>query len=96
MQTGKLFDVKVRVQRTDGTWIWTHARSVRTHKTGGIKFASGLLSDITEQTRAQEALLQSEQKYRLLFERNMAGVFRCVQAGHFLDCNDAARKNSGI
>ena len=93
--TGKLFDVKVRVLRADGLWIWTHARSVRTHTTGGIKFASGLLSDITEQTRAQEALLQSERKYRLLFERNMAGVFRCAQAGPFLDCNDAAARILG-
>ena len=92
---GKPFDVKVRVLRADGMWIWTHARSVRTHTTGGIKFASGLLSDITEQTRAQEALLQSEGKYRLLFERNMAGVFRCVQAGPFLDCNDAAARILG-
>ena len=93
--TGELFDVRVRVQRTDGVWIWMHARSVRTHTTGGIKFASGLLTDITEQTRAQEALLQSERKYRLLFERNMAGVFRCAQAGPFLDCNDAAAKILG-
>jgi PAS domain S-box-containing protein len=93
--TGEPFDVKVRMQRVDGTWIWAHSRSVGTHETGGVKFASGLLSDITEQTRAQEALSQSEQRYRLLFERNMAGVFRCAQAGAFLDCNDAGARILG-
>lgn len=31
----------------------------------------------------------SEQRYRLLFERNIAGVFRTTLDGRFLDCNDA-------
>jgi PAS domain S-box-containing protein len=92
---GRPFDVKVRLQRSDGVWIWAHSRSVATHVANGLKLASGLLSDITEQTRAQEALQQSEQKYRLLFERNMAGVFRCCQSGNFIDCNDAAAKILG-
>lgn len=94
-ETGRPFDVKVRLQRLDGVWIWAHSRSVATHVASGLKVASGLLSDITEQTRAQEALQQSEQKYRLLFERNMAGVFRCCQSGNFIDCNDAAAKILG-
>jgi PAS domain S-box-containing protein len=93
--TGTIFDVKVRIQHANGTWIWMHARSVGTHETDGLKYASGLLSDITEQTRAQEALSQSEQRYRLLFERNLAGVFRCSQTGAFLDCNDAGARILG-
>jgi two-component system, sensor histidine kinase and response regulator len=93
--TGTIFDVKVRIQHANGTWIWMHARSVGTHETDGLKYASGLLSDITEQTRAQEALSQSEQRYRMLFERNMAGVFRSSQTGNFLDCNDAAARILG-
>ena len=31
----------------------------------------------------------SEQRYRMLFERNIAGVFRTTRDGHILDCNDA-------
>jgi PAS domain S-box-containing protein len=93
--TGELFDVKVRMQRADGEWIWTHSRAMATHETDGLKYASGLLSDITEQTRAQEALSQSEQRYRLLFERNLAGVFRCSPTGDVLDCNDAAARTLG-
>jgi PAS domain S-box-containing protein len=93
--TGEPFDVRVRLQRADGSWIWGHSRSVATHETAGLRYASGLLSDVTEQTRAQEALLQSEQRFRMLFERNLAGVFRCLQEGNFLDCNDAAAKILG-
>jgi PAS domain S-box-containing protein len=93
--TGELFDVKIRMQRADGEWIWAHSRAMATHETDGMRYASGLLSDITEQTRAQEALSQSEQRYRLLFERNMAGVFRCSPTGVFLDCNDAGARILG-
>jgi len=36
-----------------------------------------------------EALQATEQQYRSLFERNMAGVFRCTFEGRLLDCNPA-------
>src|SRR5438105_2639408 len=31
----------------------------------------------------------SEERYRMLFERNVAGVFRTTRDGRILDCNDA-------
>ena len=39
-------------------------------------------------TRA-EALQVSEERYRLLFNRSLAGVFQCFPDGRILDCNDA-------
>jgi PAS domain S-box-containing protein len=36
-----------------------------------------------------EALLVSEERYRLLFNRSLAGVFQCFPDGRILDCNDA-------
>jgi PAS domain S-box-containing protein len=45
--------------------------------------------DVTAQLQAESALIGSERRYRLLFERNMAGVFRTGPDGRFLDCNDA-------
>ena len=37
------------------------------------------------------ALLQAKafERYRVLFEQNIAGVFRSTRDGHILDCNDA-------
>ncbi len=40
-------------------------------------------------------LRESEERYRLLFERNLAGVFRTTVDGIFLDCNDAAARILG-
>jgi diguanylate cyclase (GGDEF)-like protein/PAS domain S-box-containing protein len=45
--------------------------------------------DIRARKRAEAALRESEERYRTLFERNQAGVFRTSIAGVILDCNDA-------
>lgn len=45
--------------------------------------------DATERVRAQAALAASEERYRSLFERHVAGLFRNSVDGKILDCNDA-------
>jgi PAS domain S-box-containing protein len=53
--------------------------------TGGI--ASVL--DITSRKRTEKALQASEKHYRLMFERNLAGIFRYSENGILIDANDA-------
>ena len=43
----------------------------------------------TESARAETERRESEERYRLLVERNLAGVFRSTIEGRVLDCNDA-------
>ncbi|MGK2857083.1 MAG: EAL domain-containing protein [Thermoanaerobaculia bacterium] len=45
--------------------------------------------EVTERRRAEAAIQASEKRYRQLFERNAAGVYRASVDGTILDCNDA-------
>lgn len=56
----------------------------------GRTLIGGVAIDLTERHQAQEALRRTEERYRLLFDRNFAGVFRTrIDNGRFLDCNDS-------
>jgi len=45
--------------------------------------------EVTERRRAETAIQASERRYRQLFERNAAAVYRASIEGVILDCNDA-------
>jgi diguanylate cyclase (GGDEF)-like protein/PAS domain S-box-containing protein len=51
--------------------------------------------DVTDRRRAEERLRESEERYRLLFERNLAGVYRSTMDGRILDGNDAIARMFG-
>ena len=48
------------------------------------------IAQFIERKRAEDALRDSEERYRTLFERNLAGVFRgTLPSRKLIDCNDA-------
>ncbi len=55
----------------------------------------GIVRNITERKIAEQKKLFAEKKYRLLFERNLAGVYRSEVGGKILECNDAFLKIFG-
>ena len=56
LNEGKPYDVECRVQRKSGEWFWAHDRAVATGEKDGVRFATGLLSDITERKASEETL----------------------------------------
>jgi diguanylate cyclase (GGDEF)-like protein/PAS domain S-box-containing protein len=56
---------------------------------GAVTGVIGVATNVTEQRRAERAADQSELRYRMLFEGNLAGVYRTTLDGKILDCNDS-------
>jgi PAS domain S-box-containing protein len=69
---------------------------LRRDSTGQVVGFCGTSREITERKLAEEALRESEERYRQLFERNLAGVYRATPDGFLLDCNEAAARILGF
>ncbi len=62
--------------------------SVNRTKEGEIEYQT-ISRDVTEQQRAQDALRESEEKYRLIFQYSPIGVFHFDTNGIITACNDS-------
>jgi PAS domain S-box-containing protein len=60
-----------------------------------LEYVSSEVAKAIERKHAEDALRDSEQRYRTLFERNLAGVYRSALDGRLLDCNEACAQIFG-
>jgi PAS domain S-box-containing protein len=87
--------VEARCRHKDGTSVDVLVSSApiqRDDLSAGVIFTA---MDISDRKRAERALQESEERYRLLFERNLAGVWRSTLDGHVLECNAAMARILG-
>ena len=69
--------------------------NIRDH-TGNIFAVCTYVTDITEVRAAEQFLKESEEKYRVLFEKSHNAVFLIdVTSGYYLDANESALKLTG-
>jgi PAS domain S-box-containing protein len=78
------------LQNQTKKYIWVEEK-VFPHfsKEGNIIRIFGVVSEITEKKLAEQSIIDSEEKYRNLFEKNMAGVFQTTTDCRMVDCNEA-------
>ena len=105
IRTKSIFELEHRVMRIDGTLGWTFSRAIPLmDKDGKVVEWFGMASDVTARKEAEEALRQSEEKFRTLFESMDQGF--CViemifdEARpvdyRFLQVNPAFEKHTGL
>ncbi len=68
--------------------IWEYHNTLRTEGVAA-PIVRGVAHDVTERLRAEKALRESEARYRVLFERNLAGIVQATLDGEILNCNES-------
>jgi PAS domain S-box-containing protein len=89
-------DLERRYVRKDGTEFLGHLSGRRFHDAQGKELGLiGVITDITERKRAEEALAESEANYRRLFDSSTDGIFILDLDGNFIDANRTAYERLG-
>jgi len=92
----RLGAVEYTAERKDGTTFPVIIRSEPVIRGGRPVGFLGIVVDITQRKRVEDALRESEQKYRRLFESAPESIFLIGMDGRILDCNQATRDIVGL
>ena len=93
-----LHEVQYRMKAKNGAWKWVFSRGmVVEHDDQGKPLRmTGTTLDITELKNAEEALKQSEERYRTLFQDATNGILIVKPEGEILDANPALAQLLGL
>jgi PAS domain S-box-containing protein len=91
LEYGEVHGDEVPNRRKDGSLFWI-TRSARTVKnaTGEILYYEGFLQDISDRKLAEQALRESEERFRHIFEGVQDAIFVETPTGEILDVNQRA------
>jgi PAS domain S-box-containing protein len=89
--------ITFRVHHEDGGWRYVegHFGVMRT-PAGQIESAVSVVRIVEDRVLAERRLRESEERYRLLFKQNVAGVFQATPEGAVVECNDSFAKIFGF
>jgi two-component system cell cycle sensor histidine kinase/response regulator CckA len=91
------YDFECRLRRHDGAYRCMSVRRVPVLGIGGeIREWVGTCADVTDRKLSDQALRQSQERYRSFFEQNLAGNYITTPDGVLLKCNPAFLRMFGF
>ena len=92
-----VLDMEYRIRHKGGSWLWIHTIGKVVSRSADNKplRMSGINQDITERKQAEEALKESERKFREIFNKandaiHLFEIEKDGRFGTFIDVNDVA------
>ena len=94
---GESREIEYRVCSKAGEWRWLHSREAvfTRDDSGQVTQVLGIAQDITKRRRAEEALRESERKYRELVENTNSIILRWNRKGEVTFLNEFGQKFFG-
>jgi len=88
----KQYELIYQIIRADKKkiWVWEQGKGIK-DKNGKLVALEGLITDITDQKKAEKDLSESEERYRSLFETAAEAIIVAeVESKKFVDSNESA------
>lgn len=84
------FDIEYRILHADGgiRWVWERGIGVL-DADGELVAIEGVIQDITQRRRVEDALRETERRYRSIFEHATEGIYQTSPEGRYLAANPA-------
>ncbi len=84
-----------RLFKNDGTLMESMLYSSPVIVEDRVEGIRGIIIDMSERKKIEKALQSSEEKYRLLYEQNLAAVFKSTIEGELIECNPTLARMFG-
>ncbi|MFX1437724.1 MAG: PAS domain S-box protein [Promethearchaeota archaeon] len=84
-----------RIKHKNGHYIWVETKGSFLKEKGIISGVIFISRDITDKKEAEQKVVESENKYRTLFESSTDGIYSSDMEGNFIEFNKAFLKMLG-
>ncbi len=92
---GKTEEYEVCIQKRNGQQVLLHVKNIPIVVDGIVVGLYGIAKDITEESKLEQLLKESEQRYKSLFEHHPDAIFSLDLEGNYINGNPAAKRISG-
>jgi diguanylate cyclase (GGDEF)-like protein/PAS domain S-box-containing protein len=86
---------EISFNKKNGEKLWLELTFILIKKDGKTKYYLSNWVDITDRKKAEEALKESEEKYRSIFENPIIGAYKSTLGGKYIDVNSTLVKMLG-